>query len=204
MTGTPALKLDKDAFAAQARKPRTLRLHETLEALDILDELIQEHAERIARGGGDIESIPEIAELLAFAENDFESAAERWGLKIRTLLAEADAAKIEADRIGLIVKSKVNAAQNLKAYLKRQLDARQITKVQTPLVRLRIQNNGGVPAVEAISETVIDTLFAQGSEFVKQTITLSLDTPKILAAFENGETIPDGITVTRGTHLRVE
>lgn len=199
-----AVKPDKAEFAANARKPRTLRLHETLEALDILDELIQEHAERIAQGGGDIESIPEIAELLAFAEEKFEEAAERWGLKIRTLLAEAEAAKIEADRINLIVKSKVNAATNLKAYLKRQLEARNITKVQTPLVRLRIQANGGVPSVTAISETTIDTLYAQGSEFVKQTITLSLDAPKIIAASENGEVLPDGILVSRGTHLRVE
>lgn len=193
----------KAEIAVQARKPRTLRLYETLEALDILDDLIAEHAEMIAAGGGDIESIPEIAELLAFAEDQFETAAERWGLKIRTLLAEAQYVEGEISRLNVIAKSKTNAATSLKSYLKRMLEVRNIQKVQTPLVRLRIQQNSQ-PAVTAISETVIDTLYAQGSEFVRRKETFDLDSKRILEAQKNGEEIPEGILIIRGTHLRVE
>jgi hypothetical protein len=193
----------KAAFAAAAVKPRTLRLYETLEALDILDELIAEHAERIAVGGGDIESVPEIAELLAFAEEQFETAAERWGLKIRTLLAEAQCVDIEISRLNIISKSKTNAANGLKAYLKRMLEVRNIAKVQTPLVRLRIQANSRA-SVTAVSETAIDTLYAQGSPFVVRQETFKLDSDLVLEAQKNGEEIPAEIVITRGSHLRVE
>ena len=193
----------KAELAVQVRKPRTLRLYETLEALDILDELIAEHAAYIGEAGGDIEAIPEIAELLAFAEGQFEEAAERWGLKIRTLLAEAQYVESEIGRLSSIAKSKTNAANGLKSYLKRMLEVRNIQKVQTPLVRLRIQKNSQA-SVSATSETVIETLYAAGSEFIRRKESYDLDREKILEAQDRGEALPEGIVVLRGSHLRVE
>jgi dTDP-4-amino-4,6-dideoxygalactose transaminase len=187
----------------QDRRPRTLRLYDAIEALDILDELIEEHAAIIEAHGGDIESVPAIAELLAFAEDQFEGTVERYGLKIRTLLAEAEGAKVELDRLQGVVNRKVNAAKRLKEFLKRNLESREVRKVVTPLVTVRIQANGQ-PSVRAASEGLIEELYASGSEFIKRKETFDLDRDKILAARDNGEELPDGILVEKSSHLRVE
>lgn len=193
----------KEEAAEATRQPKVLRLHEALEGLDILDELIEEHADAIEKANGDIEAIPEIAELLAFAEGEFEKAVERMGLKIRTLDVESIAASIERDRLQHIVNIKGNARDRLKSYLKRNMEGRNIAKVETPKVRVRIQTNGGKAAVKCESEGRIEELFAQGSPYVKQLTTYALDTDAILAAVEEGKEMPAGITVLRGTHLRL-
>ncbi|HEY2851119.1 MAG TPA: siphovirus Gp157 family protein [Gemmatimonadaceae bacterium] len=187
----------------QDRRPRTLRLYDAIEALDILDELIEEHAAQIEASGGDIEAIPAIAELLAFAEHDFEATVERYGLKIRTLLAEAEGAKVETDRLQAVVNRKTNAAKRLKEFLKRNLESRDVRKVVTSLVTVRIQANGQ-PSVRAASEGLIEELYASGSEFIRRKEIFDLDRDKILAARENGEELPAGILVEKGSHLRVE
>jgi hypothetical protein len=52
---------------------------------------------------------------------------------------------------------------------------------QTPLVCLRIQANSRA-SVTAVSETAIDTLYAQGSPFVVRQETFKLDSDAVLAA----------------------
>ena len=186
----------------RADRPRTLKLYDAIEALEILDELIEEHAALIEAHGGDIESVPAIAELLAFAEDQFQGAAQRWGLKIRSLLAEAEGAKVEQERIEAIVLRKTNAAARLKEYLKRHMEARDIRKIETPLVTMRIQANSQ-PSVRAVSETTIEELYVQGSEFIRRKEIFDLDREKILTAQAEGVALPDGIVVQKGTHLRV-
>jgi hypothetical protein len=194
------------ALAATPERPRSphLTLYSAAEALSILDDLIAEHAAQIEARGGDIEAIPEIAELLSFAENGFEQAVERWCLKIRSLVAEAEGIRVEAQRLAVLQRQKENAAVKLKDYLRRHMEARGCTKVATPLVTARIQKNGGNPSVTAISETLIEELFVSGSPFAVQKIEYGLATNAIIAAHKNGEEIPEGIIVARGTHLRVE
>jgi dTDP-4-amino-4,6-dideoxygalactose transaminase len=188
---------------AQARQPRVLRLYDALTALDILDDLIEEHATIIEAHGGDIEAVPEIAELLAFAEEQFQSVVERWGLKIRTLLAEAAAANVEASRLAALVARKENAASRLKDFLKRQLVAREIRKISTPMVTVRVQANSRA-TVRAASETTIEELYAQGSPFIKHKELFSLDSDAVLRAQKDGQDIPTSILVETGCHLRVE
>lgn len=185
-----------------ASQPRVIRLYDAIEALDILDDLIEEHSATIELSGGDIEAVPEIAELLAFAEGQFEQAVERWGLKIRTLMAEEEAVKVERQRLQAIENRKSNAAKRLKEYLKRQLEARQIAKVTTPMVTVRVQNNSQ-PSVKAVSETAIEELYGQGSPYVRAKVEYSLDSKAVLAARDAGEEIPAVIVIDRGTHLRV-
>lgn len=192
----------KEVQAEKDRRPRILRLYDAVEALEILDDLIEEHAAIIEANGGDIEAVPAIAELLAFAEGQFETVVERWGLKVRSLTVEAEAAKSEADRLTAIVNRKVNAAKRLKEFLKRQLEVRQITKVTTPLVTVRIQKNGQ-PSVRAASEGLIEELYASGSEFIKRKETFDLDRDRILAASDNGEELPAGILIEKGSHIRI-
>lgn len=197
-----AVATTKDERKEIDRRPRTLKLYDAIEALEILDELIEEHAALIEAHGGDIESVPAIAELLAFAEDQFQGAAQRWGLKIRSLLAEAEGAKVEQERIEAIVLRKTNAAARLKEYLKRHMEARDIRKIETPLVTMRIQANSQ-PSVRAVSETTIEELYVQGSEFIRRKEIFDLDREKILTAQAEGVALPDGIVVQKGTHLRV-
>lgn len=180
----------------------TLHLYEAAEALDILDDLIEEYAPQIEAAGGDIEAVPAIAELLAFAEDQFEAVVERWGLKIRALTAEAEAAKIEATRLAVIVRTKENAAKRLKDYLKRQMEARGRQKIASPLVTVRVQANGR-PSVRAASEAIIEELYALGSPFVRRRETFALDSEAVLAAQERGDDIPSGVLIEKGSHLRV-
>lgn len=199
------MKEASEPLAAELAKPKRaghLKLYDAAEALSILDDLIEEHAALIAAHGGDIEAVPAIAELLAFAEEGFEAAVERWGLKIRSLVAEAEGVKIEADRLAGLQRQKETAAASLKDYLRRQLEARGKTKVATKLVTVRIQANSQ-PSITATSETVIEELYAGGSPFAAQKVEYVLDRAKILEASKNGEDLPEGIVVRRGTHLRV-
>ncbi len=188
---------------APKKKTAHLKLYDATEALSILDDLIAEHAALIEAKGGDIEAIPEIAELLTFAEDAFEGAVERWALKIRSLIAEAEGVNVERIRLEALEKQKMNAATRLKEYLRRQMEARQCTKIATALVTVRIQKNGGKPAVSCKSEAKIEELYASGSPFAAQRVQYVLATDAIIAAFEAGEELPEDIVVQRGTHLRV-
>lgn len=73
----------------------------------------------------------------------------------------------------------------------------------TPLVTVRIQANGQA-SVRAASEGLIEELYASGSEFIRRKETFDLDRERILTAQDNGEELPAGIIVDKGTHLRVE
>lgn len=202
-------------------KRHALHLYEALEALDILDDLIDEHAEAITAAGGDIEAVPEIAELLAFAEVDLEKAVERLGLKVRTLLAEMQGAKVEADRLAGVVSRKKNAAERVKEFLRRNLESRGIQKVKTPLVTVRTQINSA-PSVRAEGERTIEDLYAQGSPFIARKVIYEIDREAVLAAWKvdtaartelrqsGGDpasytpTLPKGIVVDRGSHVRID
>lgn len=179
-----------------------LKLYEAAEALNILDDLLEEYAPQIEAAGGDIEAVPEIAELLAFAEGDFHAAVERWGLKIRALTVEAEAAKTEAVRLAVIQRTKENAAKRLKDYLLRQMEARGEKKIASPLVTVRIQKNSQ-PSVFCASDLVIEELYAQGSDLVVRKETFALDREAVLKAQENGEALPEGVVVQIGSHVRV-
>lgn len=191
----------------------TLKLYDAVEALDILDELIAEFADRIEAAGGDIEAVPEIAELLAFAEDDFQKAVQRMGLKVRSLIADAAGAKVERDRLSALFNQKDNAAKRLKEYLGRHLESRGVKKLKFDNVTVRNQVNG--QSSVSAEETAIEELYLQGSPFVVQKISYVLDRDLILAAHERdtqartlddkaARELPASIVVTRGYHTRVE
>lgn len=209
-----AAKPEKVKAPHVPQKPRVLRLYDALEALDILDELIAEHADVIALRNGDIESVPEIAELLAFAEDQFESVVDRYGHKILNLNAEAIGIKEELDRLTALYNQKKNAADRLKDFLKRQLEGRKVSKVKCATLSVWVQNNGQ-PSVRAVSESRIEELYAEGSLAVQQKVTYAVNYDRCVelaaadeaakAADPNAErTLPEGIVVERGTHLRVK
>lgn len=171
------------------------------EALASLEDLIEEHAEELARNGGDLEAIPAIAAFLAFEEDKFLAELERWALKVQALLADAQAVKIERERLEAKERRWTKAAESLKAYMVRQMVARSVKKHKTPLVTISAVRNSQ-PSVRAASESTLEELFAVGSPLVRQVIELKLDSKAAIAAAEAGE-LPEGVTVQVGTHVRI-
>lgn len=180
----------------------TLHLYDTTNALAILDEMIEEYHEQLELNGGDIEAIPEIAQLLAYAEGEWEAAVERWGLAIAALRVEHEAVKLERVRLEQIERRKGNAVERLKQYLKRTFEARGVTKLNFARVTVRVQVNSAAE-VRAETETVIEDLYAQGSSLVEQQVSYKLDRDAILRLHKAGEDLPAGLIVRKGTHLRV-
>lgn len=228
----PAQSIDtmqalKKELERPLRSPSALHLFDAIEGLDILDQFLEEFADELQANGGDIEAIPAIAELLAFGEEEFKSAVYDWGRAIRVYDRAADANKQEEAYWAQKRRRAENARDRLKEYLKRQLEARQIVKVEgfdsTQLSFVRVQRNGQ-PSVSATTPDVLEELFAGGSEFVKETRELSIDYDACVAAIKAAmpargqkdppltdaqyeavvrSALPEGIVAKLGTHLRV-
>lgn len=170
--------------------------------LKTLDELIEEHAEELEKNGGDLEAIPAIAALLAFDEAQFQTALERWALKVTALKADSEAVKQERVRIQVRETRWAKAADALKGYIQRQMEARQVPKFKSALVSITVARNSA-PTVRALSESTLEELFALGSPFVSQQVTYKIDRDLVLGALKNGEAIPEGLIVETGRHLRI-
>lgn len=194
----PARRGKKAAAPVAARE---MTLYEATDALAILDDLIAEHADAIAAAGGDLEAVPAIAELLAFGEGVFEAKIERVALKALEFERTADAIGAEVDRLTARKRAAANRATWLRAYAKRHLDARGVTKVAGELVSVRVQANP--PAVAAASDLVLEELFVAGSPFVTRLETYKLDRDAVLAAYKAGEALPEGVVVSVGSSLRI-
>lgn len=171
--------------------------------LRTIDDLIEEYAEELERNGGDLEAIPEIAALLAFKEEELHAHLERLGLKVLSLTADAEAVKIERQRLQMRENRWTKAAQSIKGYMKRMLAGHQVQKVKTPAVSISLVKNGGRPSVRIVDEAKLEELYQVGSPFVQQIVTYRLDTEAVLAAQERGDTIPPEILVERGQHVRI-
>ncbi len=174
----------------------TIKLYEATDALATVDAWIQEHADEILANGGEL--TPELLALLDQAEGDFDAKVEKVALKVRELIAEADAVKVEADRLTQRAKTAKNAADSLKAYLHRQLEAAGKTQVKGTLVTVALQKNP--PRVV----TTRDAADAQTSTFVTAIpARYEWNKDAIKDAAKAGEPLPEGVTVEQGMSLRI-
>lgn len=164
----------------------------TLKLYEISDKM-QAVADALVENGGEV--TPDIAAQLAELEGEFEQKVERCVLYVRNLEMTADAAKQEADRLGLLASSRSAAADSLKQYVKAEMERVGKGRVETALVVARIQKNS-TPSVTFTGE--IGTL---PLAYVR--ITKSLDARSVLEASKAGVPLPDGVKVEQGTHLRV-
>jgi len=178
-----------------------MKLYETVEALGTVNAWIDEHADELLASGGELS--PELAQLLEQAEGDFAEKVERVALKVRSLLAEGDAIKVEEVRLAQRRKSREHAAESLKQYLQHALDMAGETKVTGTLVTVAIQKNP--PSVRGlVDESQLAEWAQQGSAFV--TIipeTYALDRKAILTAHKGGLEIPAGLTVEQSASVRI-
>jgi hypothetical protein len=178
-----------------------MKLYEAVDALATVSGWIEEHGDEITAAGGELS--PELAELLDQAEGDFRDKAERVGLKIRELMATAEAVKSEEARLAQRRKAWEHAATSLKQYLQRGLEAAQMDSVKGTLCTVAIQKNP--PSVKGLlTETELAELALAGSPFVTVVPeSYALDRKSILTAFKAGEPIPAGLTVEQGVSVRV-
>lgn len=180
-----------------------LKLYEAAEAVRIVNEWVEERAEEIIAAGGELPA--DLVALLDQAEGDFAEKVERVAMKVRELEAEAEAIKVEAKRLQERAAVRTRAADNLKLYLKRQMDAANETKVSGLVLTVAVQNNP--PKVECdLAEEDLAELSSLGLAYVQRTVSYTLDKKAVLVDWKANGTInaPSGIRVVQDRSLRIK
>src|SRR5207253_2281109 len=97
-------------------RTKLLRFYDVGEALQIAREWLLEpdHQQALVDADGDLDALPELAQLLEQAEADFAAKAENVALMVREYDLTADAIKSELDRLGRLHKTAVASAKGLK------------------------------------------------------------------------------------------
>jgi len=173
----------------------SLKLYEIVEARDILDKWLEE---------SEGELTPEIEALLDHLDGKADEKIERVGLYIRERLAQAKAVKEERDRLDALAKREERAADSLKSYLKRCLEALGKTKVHGLLATVAIQQNSQPSVTTALTATELYAL-DEARPYVRrvETVLYSLDREAVLAAWKRHEPLPETISVDLGSHVRI-
>lgn len=175
-----------------------LRLYEHVDDYQTVLEWIEEHAEAIAAAGGELP--PELEELLDQVEGDLQTKVERTALVVQNLLANANAARTEAERIAKHAASYERQAGVLKQYLHEQLVRAGVPRIDGARVKVRIQRNSR-PTIEPVGDEIPARFQRTRVEFDAQG---AYDAVKPLL----GKDAPDefeveGLRVRYGVHLRV-
>ena len=164
-----------------------IRLYELADALERL-------TEQLIDNGGEL--TPEIAAELEALEGTFDDRIERLLLHARNLQAVADAAAQEAGRLTALAGTRARAAERLKTYVLESMERAGRPKVETPLVKARIQANSR-PSIQWFGP--VDAI---PEEFRR--VTVSIDAQKAYETWKATGQLPDGFIVERGRHLRVQ
>ena len=168
--------------------PRTLWvISDELEAL----------GEQIAESGGVLS--PELEAALDAVEEDFTAKVERVALYIRDCELNAEKAKMEADRLTKIRRHHESKAKGLKSYLLAVMERHGREKVDTYKARVsRVANSRPTVSWQGDGE------YADVPDEFRTTRTVhKLNTDRVLEAIRDGEPLPDGVVVERGSHIRI-
>lgn len=158
----------------------TLRLYEITADLEaIADELVE--------SGGELTT--EMNARLELMEGKFSEKVERCALMIRNLEATSEAASKESARLRDLAGAKQKAADRLREYVAFQMEIAGIPKVETALVKARIQNAKPritwTKSVEELPEEYRRVTIAPNLRRAHDTLSL-------------GEFLPDGFEVIEG------
>ncbi len=116
---------------------------------------------------------------------------------VRERETRAAAIQAEIDRLLMAKRTEENAVDRLKGFIKESMQKLGEKKIKTPLFTVWWQANGQPTA------TIEDAEKLPG--WAMRTITnLVPDKTAIIGAWERGESLPDGVTVETGTHLRIK
>jgi len=128
----------------------------------------------------------------AMLEERLEEKADGYGMIIKTLEADAKAAKAEADRLAERAKSFSNSASRTRERLYEAMKVMNRNKIKTPLFSFNIQNNAS--SVSIADDAVIP------NEYIN--ITVSPNRKAIKEALEKGVTI-QGCELKTSQSLRI-
>lgn len=211
---TAAVAVQSDPGAAPVPRPARLKLYEAGAELEAAFELLAETEGELT---------PEIEELLAEAEGNFDEKAERVALVVREFLATEAAEKAQAEAISQVAvaphqkraAAAKRAAESLKAYLVRELtkaggseDPANARKVATKRVKIRLQKNSRPSFKIAVVETwnYLASLWSSpgGEAIVEKTVDYKLKDAALLERHKSGAELPPEIKVEQGYHVRID
>lgn len=116
--------------------------------------------------------------------------------KLRARLKHSAAgAKAESQRLAMLTRTRENAVARLDEYMKACLKHAGLTRYETDLFRVRVQEN----STSSVTWTGPDDEIPEPYRRVKY----ELDAKAALAAWSENGTLPDGFVVQRGDHVRV-
>lgn len=177
-----------------------LKLYECVDELEAVLEWVADHEEEIKAAGGELPD--EVVEMLDQVEGNLQTKVERTALVIQNQLANAAAAKSEADRLAKIAGTYTRQAEALKTYLKAQLDRAGIAKVETPLAKVWTQTNGR-PSIRPATDEIPPAFQRIKIEFDGALAYETVKDAGLVPAPEDGPVEVLGLIVERGTHLRI-
>lgn len=133
-------------------------------------------------------------DTLESIEDAIEEKVEKTAFLIRNLEADVKAIKEEEKRLADRRKALEKKIENIKDYLREQLELAGIDKVKRPTITVSIQNNP--PSVRVIDEKIIP------SDFMIP-VAPKIDKKSILEKLKKGEEVP-GVELqqTRGLRIR--
>jgi hypothetical protein len=135
-----------------------------------------------------------IADTLEGLQGSLEDKAVNLAKFFRNLEAMAGAIKEAEDRMARRRRAIEGRVKSLKDYLKQNMDACGIQKIESPWFVLAIQKNPA--AVDVFDEAAVP------AEFKEDMVSVRLDKAGIKRALEAGVSVP-GAALTRGTRLSV-
>lgn len=126
-----------------------LKLYDAVDAYQTALDWMEEHEDEIVAAGGELPE--ELDAILEQAEGDLEEKVKRVALVIQNLKANANAAKEEADRLATTARSYQRQADALTQYLQYELERAGVPRVETPVVKVRIQR-ASRPSIRPVGE----------------------------------------------------
>jgi hypothetical protein len=168
-----------------ARRTSVLHLYELPAAFDKIDHEIESLGGELPLG---------LEEELDALELNLESKAEGVAALIREAESEAQAYKVEIERLRSLYRAAENRGNGLREYLRSTMTALNRTKLATPRFKLSVQRNS-VPTIRWPGEP--ETIPAE-----LKRVRVELDGQAAIEAYRLGS-LPEGFDVHVGTHLRI-
>lgn len=134
-----------------------------------------------------------LRDTLESIQESIEDKAENTAKLIKSLEADVKAIKEEEKRLADRRKALEKKIENIKDYLREQLELAGIDKVKRPTITVSIQNNP--PSVRVIDEKIIP------SDFMIP-VAPKIDKKAILEKLKKGEEVP-GVELAQGRSLRI-
>ena len=170
-------------------------LYELTDDLLTVAAWMDEHDDEIRAAEGAIPD--ELAELLAASEGAFEQKVERVALFIRDRIGQSEMVAKEARRLVERSDRLRRQADALKRYLLINLERAGVSKVKGELIDTRVQKSP--PSVVCSAD--VKTL-PEAYQIQPPLPAPTINRERILALWKEGVSLPVGVDVVQGVHVR--